>query len=171
MTVRTSATERIVTAALGLIAERGLGGVTMTAVAEAAGVARQTLYNHFPTVDHIIGAVVEQHQAEGLERLQTMLATVDSPAGRIEHLVRHAAAVAAEGHPSVNMLYGLSTPVRRTLESHQRGVRDLIVSALRDGVDRGDFRADLDASRDALLLQRILDAVGELAAVAARTTA
>lgn len=164
MTVQTSAAERIVSAALGLIADRGLGGVRMTAVAEAAGVARQTLYNHFPNVDSIIGAVIESHQAASLQQLQAVLATVDSPTGRLEHLVRHAAAVAAEGHPSVAALYGLSAQVRQTLDAHRQDMKELVATTLRDGVERGEFRPDLDPTGDAVLLQRMLDGVGELGA-------
>jgi AcrR family transcriptional regulator len=46
----TSADDRIIDAALSLIGERGLGEVTMVEVARRAGVARQTLYNHYPDV-------------------------------------------------------------------------------------------------------------------------
>ena len=46
--------DRITAAALTLVAERGMSGVTMSAVAAEAGVARQTVYNHFSDVDAII---------------------------------------------------------------------------------------------------------------------
>lgn len=41
-------------AALDLIAERGMPNVSMSAVAEAAGVSRQTLYNHYPDLESIV---------------------------------------------------------------------------------------------------------------------
>lgn len=40
--------DRIYTAAIELIRERGYGAVTMTDIAKAAGVARASVFNHFP---------------------------------------------------------------------------------------------------------------------------
>lgn len=156
--------ERIIEAALGLIAEHGLGGVTMTSVAEAAGVARQTLYNHYRDVDSIVGAVIERHNEESLRRLRAVLATVDAPADRLEHLVRHIAAIRAHAHPTLGFQYGLSAGVQATLRQYDDAIRALIAEILQDGIDRADFRGDLHPARDARLIQRLLDGVGELAA-------
>jgi AcrR family transcriptional regulator len=41
-------------AAIGLVGERGMPNVSMSAVAEAAGVSRQTLYNHYSDLESII---------------------------------------------------------------------------------------------------------------------
>ena len=45
--------EAIVEAATGLFLERGFGGVSMDELAEAAGVARRTLYNQFTSKEEI----------------------------------------------------------------------------------------------------------------------
>src|SRR5690349_25146799 len=45
--------EAIVEAAERLFLERGFGSVTMDELAEAAGVARRTLYNQFPSKEEI----------------------------------------------------------------------------------------------------------------------
>src|ERR1700693_4480108 len=45
--------EAIVEAATGLFLERGFGGVSMDELAEAAGVARRTLYNQFMSKEEI----------------------------------------------------------------------------------------------------------------------
>lgn len=156
------ARERIVEASLGLIAERGLGGVTMTAVAEAAGVSRQTVYNHFEDVDTIVGEAIAAHQAESLGALAAMLSTVGSPSGRIEHLVRHAAALAAHGHGAPGTHYGLSPGVQEVLDGHTTEIRSLIARILQDGMERGEFRSDLDPPADALLVQQMLNGVGGL---------
>jgi AcrR family transcriptional regulator len=155
---------RIVHAALELIAERGLGGVTMSAIAKTAGVARQTLYNHFPDIDSIVGTVIEGHQAENINQLSALLATVDSPADRLEHIIRHVAATAAHHHPGLNVHHGLSASMQDLIGQYDHAMHDLIESTLRDGHDRGHFREDLDPARDATLVQRMIDGVGELVA-------
>ena len=155
-----SAADRIVHATLGLIVEHGVNAVTMSAIAREAGVARQTLYNHYPDVESIVTAAMETHQRESLETLTKLMRTIDSPAGRLEHLARHTAAVAAHGHPTFR--YGFSSRHQELVAEHDRGVRALVAAALTDGMADGQFRADLDPQRDALLVQRMIDAAGEL---------
>jgi AcrR family transcriptional regulator len=144
--------------------ERGLGGVTMSAVAQAAGVARQTLYNHFPDIDSIVGTVVESHQAENIDRLTAFLATVDSPADRLEHIIRHVAATSSHHQFAHDVQRGLSAHMQELIGHHDRAIRELIESTLEEGRARGDFRADLDPSWDARLVQRMIEGVGELVA-------
>ena len=157
-----TANDRILHAAIELMAERGIAGITMSAVASAANVARQTLYNHYPDVESVVFAATNAHQRESIEHLTQVLSTIDSPSSRIEHLVRHAAALAAHGHPSVRD--GFSPQVAELLVAHDHEQRRLIATALRDGMARREFREDIDVERDSVLLQRMIEAVGELVA-------
>lgn len=154
--------DRIIEATLGLIAERGLGGITMTAVAHAAGIARATLYNHFHDVEAIVVAAIETHQDESLAALRAMLATIDSPTARLEHLVRHVAAGAIHHHHVPTVRYGLSAAVRESLLAHDRAFLSIIEDTLSTGLAAGAFRSDLDTARDAQLIHRMLDGVAEL---------
>ncbi|MEO0586402.1 MAG: TetR/AcrR family transcriptional regulator [Planctomycetota bacterium] len=79
-----AARERVLEAAWGLLTERGASAMSMDDVIEAAGVAKQTLYNHFPTKDRLISATL----AVGAERFQRALveavrAEADEPAERL----------------------------------------------------------------------------------------
>lgn len=175
-----STTERIIAATLELATERGLSGLTMSAVAETANVARQTLYNHFPDVEAIVAAAVEAHQKESFDALRVFLATMDDASTRLEHVVRHVAASAAHHLPMPAVQHGLSAAVREGLFDHQRQLQSLIEAILTDGVAAGDFRPSLDVPRDAKLITHMLDAVteqvganpeaiGEIVGVATRT--
>jgi AcrR family transcriptional regulator len=159
---RPPASERIVNATLALIARLGLGGVTMSRIAREAEVSRQTLYNHYPDVETIVSVAVAQHQAESVSRLAGVLATVDSPAGQLEHLVRHAAATAAHGHPTLKQ--GFSAEVQAVIDGYDQALRSHIESILREGITRAVFRADLDLVSDALVVQRMIEATSELVA-------
>lgn len=159
---RTSTPDRIIEATLRLMAERGLGNVTMKAIAETAGVARQTLYNHFGDVESIVAQAIEAHRIESLAALRSVLATIEYPIARLEHLVRHSAAGAVHHPPVVGMQHGLSASVQATLLRHDSEVLSIIEDALQAGVAGGDLRADVDVKRDARLIKRMLDAVAEL---------
>lgn len=159
-----STRNRIIEATLGLMTEYGFAGVTMKAVAETAGIARQTLYNHFPDVGSIVAEAIEAHRIESLEALRSVLATIESPVARLEHLVRQTAAAAVHHHPAVGVQHGLSAEMQATLHRHDAELLSIIESTLQAGIESGEFRADLDVNRDAQLVKRMLDAVSELAA-------
>ena len=155
---------RIVGAALELIAEQGMTGVTMKAVAGAAGISRQTLYNHYSDVDAIVAGSLEAHQQANLDELRTMLATIESPSGRLEHLVRHAGAVGAHHHPMGVLGQALSAEARSLLVKYDDDFSAVIAEVLQAGIDAAAFRGSIDVARDARLVVRMLDAIAELAA-------
>lgn len=154
------ARQRIAHATLELIAERGLSDVTMSAVATKAGVARQTLYNHYPDVDTIIGTVVEEHQNDSLQALNAVLATMVSPLSQLEHLVRHMAAIAQHGHPMIKQ--GLGISAQRVLDHYDREMRTIISDILVRGVEQREFRHGVQPGYDTTVIQRMVEATGEL---------
>ncbi len=154
--------DRIALATLELLADHGFAGITMSAIAAKAQVARQTLYNHYPDVESAVYAATVAHQRASFEHLTAVLETIDSPAGRIEHLVRHAAVLAEHGHPAIRG--GFSSAIEGLIADHDAAVRALVADVLRTGKEKGDFRSDLDLDRDPLLIQRTIEATGELVA-------
>jgi AcrR family transcriptional regulator len=58
--------------AVGLILKQGFAGTSMQEIAQAAGVGKSTLYDYFPTKDHVLLFIFEeelemlQEQAEGI---------------------------------------------------------------------------------------------------------
>ena len=68
-----STDDRIIHAALTLIAHEGLGAVTMRSIAESAGISRQTLYNHYPDIDSIVAGALRRHNEESIQLLESSL--------------------------------------------------------------------------------------------------
>ena len=161
---RTDTRSRIIEAALGLIAERGMTGVSMKAVANAAGISRQTLYNHYADVGAIVAGSLEAHQQANLDELRNMLATIESPSGRLEHLVRHVGAVGAHHHPTGVLGQALSAEARSLLGKYDEDFSAVVADVLQAGIDGGAFRQTIDVARDGRLLMRMLDGTAELAA-------
>jgi AcrR family transcriptional regulator len=156
--------DRIVHAALTLISERGFGGVTMSLVAEAAGVARQTLYNHYGNVDSIVAAAIDRHNRGSADLLNAGLQVAESPADKIEQMVRHFVMVGAHAPQAIDLGSGLSPEVRATLDSYDEAVAGHIRSILKAGQATGEFRPDLVSEIDTVLVRSLLDGISELAA-------
>jgi AcrR family transcriptional regulator len=159
-----STADRIVHATLTLISERGFGGVTMSLVAEAAGVARQTLYNHYGDVDSIVAAAIDRHNRESADLLNAGLQVAESPADKIEQMVRHFVMVGAHAPQAIDLGNGLSPQARTTLESYDETVAGHVRSILKAGQASGDFRSDLVPEIDTVLVRSLLDGISELAA-------
>jgi AcrR family transcriptional regulator len=68
--------ERILTAALGLFARRGVRRLGMQEISDVAGVSRGTLYRYFPSKDHVLAAAADFDEARFGAGLDLALATV-----------------------------------------------------------------------------------------------
>ena len=62
--------EAIARAAAALFAERGYESVTVLDIAEAADVSEQTVYNHFPTKEHLVFSRADEFEADLAARIQ-----------------------------------------------------------------------------------------------------
>lgn len=158
-----SSEDRIIAAALTLINERGLGGVTMSGIADSAGVARQTLYNHYPDVDSIVAAAISRHNRDAIELLDSSLAVAGSSEEELEQLVRHVVTVGAHAGHNLDVQYGLAAGTRATLSAYGEKVYGHIHEILTAGVASGSFRPDLVPAWDAVLVQQLLSGISQLA--------
>lgn len=148
--------ERIAVAALTLISERGLAGVTMSAIARHAGVARQTLYNHYPNVESILTAVIEQHERLGFAQVRQLLEGHRGATAKLEQLIRHSVAMSAPGHALAAIESGLSPRAQEMLRAHRSRTTEMLIEVLEEGVAEGVFRADLDPKIEAVFIREVL---------------
>ena len=134
----------------GLVAERGLLGVTMSQIAEETGIGRATLYKYFPDVEAILLAWHDQQLAAHLDHLN---AVRDQPAGAGERLeavleafamiTRHARGPHDRGFDE--LLHRDARLERAHRQVHQM-IRDLIAAAAKAGEVRSDVPPDELAS-------------------------
>jgi AcrR family transcriptional regulator len=72
--------EQLLDAALSVVAEQGYGGVSIEAIARAAGVTRPVVYDHFPNLARLLHAVVEREERYSLGELDAVVP--DDPGAR-----------------------------------------------------------------------------------------
>lgn len=141
-------------AALAELAEVGYGGFTIGSVSARSGVARSTIYRHWPDKLALI--------ADALESLNRQPPSAGAPAGqssrqRIHQLVRHLAEVfdgsilsdcvpalieGAERHREVRQFHHRFNEQRRTV----------LVGAIAEGVAAGEIPGHVDPEMAALAL-------------------
>ncbi|WP_341988097.1 helix-turn-helix domain-containing protein [Azorhizobium sp. AG788] len=109
--------ERLLTAAMGLLREHGLAGLTQPRVAKAAGVSQSHLTYYFPTRTDLLRAVLEAAVAGQIANLGAAMAAPATHGARIAALaealtdaentrVLVALVLAADGDPAFRELYG-----------------------------------------------------------------
>ena len=84
----TAAQRRIHEAALKLFAEKGIGEVNVSALAEAAGVARGTIYNNLDSIESLFEKVAKELSEEMIVRVALSLPADVEPAQRLATGIR-----------------------------------------------------------------------------------
>jgi len=92
----TPAQRRLHKAALQLFAERGVSQINVGELAQAAGVARGTVYNNLPDIDGLFSAVATQLSSEMSERIAVGVKALEDPACRLANGIRYYARRAHE---------------------------------------------------------------------------
>lgn len=80
--------EAILEATRQVIANRGPARFTLSAIAEAAGVSRPTLYRWFPSKEALLDALSEYEEKRFDVRLEAVIAAQSTPARRLDAALR-----------------------------------------------------------------------------------
>jgi AcrR family transcriptional regulator len=140
---------RLLTAAAAEFARSGFERASVDAISLAAGYAKGTIYNYFPSKEELFLAVVEQALAQAAatgpappgaparERLTATLAGFCRWAGEQDALARVLVRECLMGTPGLYpRVIGAEWPLTAELEA-------IIAEGIRDGEFRGDVPADL----------------------------
>lgn len=138
--------DRIYTAAIELIRERGYDAVTMADIARAAGVARASVFNHFPAKLAFLGEWFERFTRQVLNeaseqagnsawaRLVHVLEVMGKGAHANKDIIVHVASLAM-GHG----------PLAATEAELDDELQLFFVAIIRDGQAAGEIDPELDA--------------------------
>ena len=159
---RAAQRDHILTVALELLRERGMATMSMSAVAERAGISRATLYHYFPDMDALLGAWVGREIGATITELVASARATADPLERIEQLVRAQAAIfASSGHrlSAEHFESEAGSPaVRREVATQMAPLRELLAETLAEARTAGLLRAELEPALAADLVLGMLGA-------------
>jgi AcrR family transcriptional regulator len=141
MDTRAAVTEatrlRLVEAGIRVLADRGAEGLTMQAVADEAGCALRTLYNHFASRDEVLTASFQHHLDEYRRLVELRASNEGGPRERLHAFVE----AYLETYDEQNAVAGLVVRVQGVPHLNQ-GIEDIrawrkrqITAILRDAGD------------------------------------
>lgn len=139
--------QRILDAAIEVIAEHGFFHSRVSEIADRAGVADGTIYLYFKNKDELLMAAIDSAFHRFIRRAQAVIAEISDPSEKL----RRMAYLHLEGlGTNRNLAIVFQTELRHSAKflgqfSHNLMVEyfDLIKSVLRDGQASGAFRADM----------------------------
>ena len=149
-----------------LVSERGLLSVTMSEIAERAGIGRATLYKYFPDVEAILLAWHEREISGHLEQLAELR---DRPASARDRLAAVLEAYALVSRQSRGHDRELATIVHRNqhVARAQTALREMVRDLIAEAAERGELRADVAADELAGYCLHALAGAGTLESKAA----
>ncbi len=154
-------------AAAALVAEHGLRSVTMSRIAQTAGVGRATLYKYFPDVESILTEWHGRQITRHLDYLAEIRDRAGDAAGRLEAVLEAYALISREsrGHDSTELaaLLHRDEQVGRA----QQQVREVIADLLREAARAGAVRDDVAPEELAAYCLHALTAASSLPSAAA----
>jgi AcrR family transcriptional regulator len=162
--------DQIAVAALEIVAADGMSGLTMSSIADKAGISRQTLYRYYPDIDSVLTAAMTS--SASIEAHINELTSVGTPSEQLDSFVAIILEGAAAGHPSPTQ-YEQSLPpqAREAARKHAEQIEQLVIGIANQGVADGSFSADLDPTIDGAILYRFIISTHDLAADAEEPTA
>ncbi|WP_112467676.1 TetR/AcrR family transcriptional regulator [Streptomyces triticisoli] len=126
-----------------LAAEHGVRSVTMSQIAEQAGIGRATLYKYFPDVEAILLAWHDRQITDHLGQLAEVRDQTDEAGERLEAVLRAFAHISrrSRGHHGTELAAFLHRDER--VARAQQQLHGMIRDLLAEGARTGDFRGDV----------------------------
>lgn len=152
--------EAILDAAGALVSDRGLRGVTMSQIAERAGIGRATLYKYFSDVETILRTWHVRRIDGHLRELAAARDGVGTPVERLAAVLAGYARIARQSGGHDRELVTFLHPDEQVVHAHNQ-LRDLIGQLVEEGVRSGDLRADVPAAELAAYSRHALGAAAE----------
>lgn len=158
-------TQQILDAAMVVFANSGFHQARMDDIAEEAGVSKGTLYWYFDSKDDIILRILDRLFDVELDDLEAL---VDADGTVHERLTTFAQELVSEAQQMSELLpiayefYAVASrrePIQAFFRTYFRAYRDGIAALVRQGIERGELRHDIDPEAIALTIMALYEGI------------
>ncbi len=151
--------ERIIEAAQILFLKKGIAETSMNDIVAESGLSKGALYNHFESKEALLLAIHERQVESTIKSLVSSFPMGATALNKLE-ILGDAVFTSAAEYPKKFLLMNTEffiiaarTPALAPgLRRRYDGVHDFIEGLVREGVESGEFREDVDADKVAAIL-------------------
>ena len=152
-----------------MIVEQGYEGISIEAVARAAGVTRPVVYDHFPNLAELLQTLIAREEQRSLAQLAEVVPEQDYEADPVDGLVggvRRFLEAVSERPTSWRLILlpldGTPSFVRENVESNRARILERIERFVSWSVDQGHLPSDLDVELCARTLRDLAEEAGRM---------
>jgi AcrR family transcriptional regulator len=141
--------DELLTVAADLFATKGYRNTTVRDIADAAGILSGSLYHHFESKEQLVDEILRSFQDDLFGQYDDILASDAPPVTKLEQAIRVSFDAIDRHHSEVAIFQndaahlGTLDGFEYVAERHAQS-RDFWLQLLREGVDAGALRSDLD---------------------------
>jgi len=161
--------EHVVDAALRVIVEQGYDGVSIEAVARAAGVTRPVIYDHFQNLGQLLQALIKREENYALAQLAEVVPDVppdgdpaDVFAGSVRRFLDAVASRPDTWRIILLPLEGTPAIVRDHVEANRAQVLARLEQLVLRAIERSEIPVDLDVEICARAILRLSEEAGRM---------
>ncbi|MBC3193324.1 TetR/AcrR family transcriptional regulator [Pseudonocardia sp. C8] len=155
--------DQLLEIAVGEFITRGYDATSMEDLSRAAGITKSSFYHHFAGKEALLRAALER-AVDGLFGVLALPAAREgSPAGRIRVILAEQVRVLMAELPYVTLLLRVrgNTETERWALEQRRAFDAAIRDLVREAVDAGEVRSDVDPALAARLLSGVVNSIVE----------
>jgi AcrR family transcriptional regulator len=152
-----------------VILTQGYEGISVEAVARAAGVTRPVVYDHFANLADLLHTLIEREERCSLEQLSHVVpdtATDQAPVEMLAGGVRRFLEVVSERPKTWRLILlppaGTPAIVREHVEQNRSRILERIERLVQRSIDQGELPPDLDAELTARAFRDLGEEAGRM---------
>jgi TetR/AcrR family fatty acid metabolism transcriptional regulator len=154
----------ILQAAEEVLEEKGYYATSMDEIAARVGIAKGTIYGHFPGKEDLVVALLERNMRAFLQGIDDVIAQQTTSRARLEALLRYIMSGLLQKQVEVfasvtrSLDFACQNPEREArLQGLWQGLKDQIVALIEEGKANGEFKQALSTRAMLCALFSLLD--------------
>ncbi|WP_193106509.1 TetR/AcrR family transcriptional regulator [Brachybacterium sp. FME24] len=149
--------EKVFTALAELLETQEFETITFSKIATAAGVGRTAMYNHFPDRETLLVEYALHETSDYITQLKAGVSDSASPRDAALAYVRTQLELTVSFHMPQSMgKASLTEGAASRMREHVLMIEDVLRRIVHEGVDSGDFAADLDVDATVRVINSLL---------------
>lgn len=156
--------DMVLDAAETLFSKKGYYDTSMDEIVMESGLSKGAIYRYFPSKEELFVALQDRQLEASLSELKSTFAPGDSARTKLEKIVDVAfTSIIGTSKKAcrINLEFDVAAPriksVERRRDSRFKAIHDFLFEIIKEGVEKGEFRSDVDPDSTALALLATAD--------------
>jgi len=156
--------ERVLAAAAKLFSSKGYYDTSMDEIVAESNLSKGAIYGHFKSKEDLFVALQDKQLEESITVLASTFTPGDSAKTKLEKVIGTAfdsMVSASKKNCRINLEFNVAAPrmksVQRRRDDRFAALHRFIMEIIREGVEKGEFRRDVDPDSTALVLLAMAD--------------